>query len=92
MRIWDLRKLKVLKQLTVGSVAIPSVSFDLSGMYLAMGGTESGNGIKAMHVKEWIELLDMPSAHTKAVTAVKWGIDANSIVSTGMDRTIKIYK
>lgn len=39
VKLWDLRKLKNFKTINVGSGDVQSLTFDMSGTYLAMAGT-----------------------------------------------------
>lgn len=41
MRLWDLRKLKNFHTIDIGS-PVNAVSFDYSGLYLAIGSTQLG--------------------------------------------------
>ena len=53
VRIWDLRKLKLLKTITLSdSFKVRHVTFDQSGTYLSV----AGNDVRVFKVKEWNEV------------------------------------
>jgi len=79
------RCLKELDGPNSGPVA--SVTFDLSGQYLAAGGS----GVVVWVVKEWNSITSQ-SAHTEKVTAIKFGYpDASFLATTSLDRTLKFF-
>lgn len=66
---------------------VDSLSFDLSGQYLAAGG----NGICVWVVKEW-NVVTQQTSHTDRVTGLKFGSPTSSfLASTSLDRSLKIY-
>jgi len=85
IKVWDLRKTALVRSHEVGS-PVSSVSFDLSGQYLAFAAE---NRIYLHVVKDWDQIKQL-DCHTKLVTAVCWGKSASSVISTSADRTIKI--
>lgn len=88
VRIWDLRKLKCSKSMECAD-EVNSVSFDHSGVYLAVA---AGGAVVSMVVKEWPEAcLSIPVAHSKAITSVCWGLDAAQFYTASMDRTVKVF-
>jgi len=85
-RLWDLRKLKNIKTLDLASPG-HVVKFDQSGTYLAIG---SGKDLVVSAVKEWDTLATL-SGHSKDVTCAVFGPDAKSIISSSMDRSVKVW-
>ena len=63
-----------------------SVAFDYSGTYLAYASDK----ISVDVVKSWVSATEL-TGHTKAVTSLKFGPNAKSIVSASMDRSLKIW-
>jgi len=87
VKLWDLRKLKNFKTITLDeNEEIKSLSFDKSGNYLAVAGTN----IQVYVVKQW-DLLRTLSDHTGMVTSVKFGKNASFIASASMDRSLKYF-
>mmetsp|Transcript_7366 Transcript_7366/g.6601 ORF Transcript_7366/g.6601 Transcript_7366/m.6601 type:complete len:508 (+) Transcript_7366:21-1544(+) len=87
VNIWDLRKLKLIKTINVGSSA--AVSFNPSGSHLAYAGT---GDIQIAAVKEYSPLLSAGQlAHSKEVTSIQWSSDSSFFVTSSLDRTIKIH-
>ncbi|KAK7585843.1 hypothetical protein V9T40_000022 [Parthenolecanium corni] len=88
VRLWDLRKLKNFKTLPLESgYEIKDLSFDQSGTYLAVAGTD----VRVYRCsKEWEE-LKIFNDHTAMATGVRFGRNAQFIVSSSMDRTVKLY-
>jgi len=53
VRIWDLRKLKLLKTITLSdSFKVRHITFDQSGTYLSVAGGD----VRVLKVKEWNEV------------------------------------
>lgn len=87
IKLWDLRKLKNFKTLQLDDgYEIKDLSFDQSGTYLAVGGTD----IRVYVCKQWQE-LKVFNDHTAMATGVRFGRNAQFIASTSMDRTLKLY-
>jgi len=86
VKLWDLRKLKNIQTVDTGS-SVSSVDFDYTGTYLAVA---CGNDIRLYMGKNLTQLTSL-SQHTQATTDVKWGTDAQLLVSTSMDRNIKFW-
>jgi pre-mRNA-processing factor 19 len=88
VRIWDLRKLKCTKSYETAE-EVTSVSFDYSGVYLAVA---AGGALSTMVVKEWPEAcMSLPAAHSKAISRVCWGKDASRLYTASMDRFVKVF-
>mmetsp|Transcript_18738 Transcript_18738/g.19495 ORF Transcript_18738/g.19495 Transcript_18738/m.19495 type:complete len:546 (-) Transcript_18738:74-1711(-) len=88
--IFDLRKLKSLFTITSNENSpVTAVSFDYSGTYLATG-SENG-AISVSVVKEWNPIVNF-TTHNKAVTGLGWGNKASSLISSSLDRTIRVHK
>jgi len=86
LKLWDLRGPKNISTLQMDS-NVMSLDFDYSGKYL-MAGT--GHQIRLFTSKPPDHLLTLYE-HTADVTCVKWGKDAQFLVSTSMDRTLKFW-
>ncbi|BES95533.1 unnamed protein product [Nesidiocoris tenuis] len=87
IKLWDLRKLKNFKTLQLDDgYEIKDLSFDQSGTYLAVAGTD----IRVYVCKQWQE-LKVFNDHTAMATGVRFGRNAQFIASTSMDRTLKLY-
>lgn len=85
VRLWDLRKLVNSHTIQLDSSA-HSLRFDYSGSYLAVGGA----GVTVHQTKPWEELISWAD-HTADVTAVRFGKHARSLITAGMDRTLRVY-
>lgn len=87
VKLWDLRKLNNFKTITLDeSEEIKALSFDKSGNYLAIAGTN----IQLYVVKKW-ELLKTLTDHSGIVTSVKFGQNASFLASASMDRNLKYF-
>lgn len=88
VKLWDLRKLVNFQTIEFeASNAIKSIGFDLSGSYLACGGSD----IRIYDAKT-CEQIKTLAGHTAAVTGVAWSPNASGVVSTSLDRSIRIFK
>lgn len=87
--IWDLRHGKSSTTLKAGDDAkVLSVSWDHSGQYLAMAGTD----VRVYHYlkKTWTHLSTFED-NMAEITAVKFSNKASHLIAAGLDRTIRIY-
>lgn len=85
-RLWDLRKLKNLKTLELPAAG-SALKFDYSGNYLAVA---TGHNVMVNVVKEW-ETLTTLTGHSKEVTGVAFSADATTIVTSGLDRGVRVW-
>ncbi|XP_064620629.1 pre-mRNA-processing factor 19-like [Lineus longissimus] len=87
VKLWDLRKLKNFKTLTLDDgYEVKSLSFDQSGTYLAVGGTD----VRVYLCKQWQELRVF-NDHTALATGVRFGHNGTFIASASMDRSVKFF-
>ncbi|KAJ8339855.1 hypothetical protein SKAU_G00344880 [Synaphobranchus kaupii] len=74
LKLWDLRKLKNFKTITLdSSYEVKSLMFDQSGTYLAVGGSD----IRVYICKQWSQVLNF-TEHSGLVTGVAFGEHAQS--------------
>jgi len=66
--------------------SITDVTFDYSGSYLMLGGTDC----RVYGCKSWNEIATF-NDHTGMATGVRFGPNADWLASTSMDRSLKIY-
>ncbi|KAJ3305667.1 Pre-mRNA-processing factor 19, partial [Gonapodya sp. JEL0774] len=85
LKIWDLRKLQVGKEVDVPDGTI--LSYDYSGQYLAVGG---GNEIKIFATKTW-EVLTTFESTGADLASVKYGPDAKYLAAAGGDGVVKVW-
>ena len=93
VKVWDLRKVAKM-----GANAVPAkhfegasardARFDFSGQYLAAA---FGNTVKVWQAKSWNDVAAYDAAHTDQVTSVGWGKDASFLISTSLDKTLKVW-
>jgi len=87
LKLWDLRKLKSFQTIDLPTTFNPRcVSFDYSGNFLAACGSD----IRVFHGAKFAPVHNFTS-HSDVVTSLKWGLDAQSFVSSSMDRTVKVW-
>lgn len=87
VKLWDLRKLKNFKTITLDErYEVKSLCFDHSGTYLGVAGTD----VRVYLCKQWQELAVF-NDHTALATGLRFGNNANYIVSSSMDRSLKFY-
>jgi len=87
VKLWDLRKLKNFHTINLPNEHnLSAVHFDYSGTYLAV----AGNDIR-IFVGKTLNQVCTFTEHTSVVTDVKWGRDAQTFVSSSMDRSVKVW-
>jgi len=93
VKVWDLRGPTNITTLNL-DVTPMSMHYDFSGVYLAVAAgrevrifieTRDNNVRNLQHIKN----LD---DHTDTVTGVRFGPDAKFLVSTSMDKTVKLWR
>lgn len=89
VKLWDLRKVKNFKTLTpfAAGVKTGAVKFDMSGLYLAVGGSDA----RVYGVKQEWEVVKTFTDVPKAVNALAFGPNAQSLFVGTMDRNLRIY-
>ncbi|KAL3319068.1 Pre-mRNA-processing factor 19 [Cichlidogyrus casuarinus] len=94
IKLWDLRKLKNFKVLMPNDdmasgddvYSISDLEFDHSGTYLAVAGSD----VRVYLCKQWDQLACF-NAHTSTSTGVRFGRNATSLISSSLDRSVKVY-
>jgi len=89
VKLWDLRNLKNCNFHTIDATSastVNSLQFDASGSYLA----KAGSGLEVYTSKQW-EVVQTWDDHSKDVTAVQWGHNAEWFATVSKDRTLKIF-
>jgi len=88
MKLWDLRKQRVLQSVDFDAGhSVNAVAFDHSGSYLAVAGTD----VRTYAIKPW-ELMSTINEHKKDATGVHWlGTDARSLITCGNDNTLRVF-
>mmetsp|Transcript_20728 Transcript_20728/g.58334 ORF Transcript_20728/g.58334 Transcript_20728/m.58334 type:complete len:484 (+) Transcript_20728:188-1639(+) len=88
VKMWDLRKLKdfATATLTDSDNTPQRVTFDHSGVYLAVAGQDV-----RVFVAKTLKDVAVYNAHKALVSDVAFGPDARWLVSTSMDRSLKIF-
>jgi len=87
VKLWDLRKLQNFRTIPSTSVEpINYLEFDNSGSYLAVAGPD----VAVYTCKQW-ETVKTWTDHSKEVTAVKFGNNADWFATTSKDRSLKIF-
>lgn len=93
VKLWDLRKLKNFKSLTPygeGPKAgvTTAVSFDHSGLFLAVGGHDARvYGAK----QDWNVVNEFGDVPKKGVSAVAWGPDARALLVGAADHNLRVF-
>eukprot|EP00735_Rhodelphis_limneticus_P001471 TRINITY_DN12095_c0_g1::TRINITY_DN12095_c0_g1_i1::g.9675::m.9675 TRINITY_DN12095_c0_g1::TRINITY_DN12095_c0_g1_i1::g.9675 ORF type:complete len:520 (+),score=156.66,sp/Q9AV81/PRP19_ORYSJ/46.24/9e-150,WD40/PF00400.27/1.3e+04,WD40/PF00400.27/2.5e+02,WD40/PF00400.27/0.00052,WD40/PF00400.27/1.3,WD40/PF00400.27/1.1e-05,WD40/PF00400.27/8.2e-08,WD40/PF00400.27/81,WD40/PF00400.27/8.5e-09,Prp19/PF08606.6/3.5e-33,zf-Nse/PF11789.3/5.1e-08,eIF2A/PF08662.6/5e+02,eIF2A/PF08662.6/0.12,eIF2A/PF08662.6/23,Cep57_C len=88
VKLWDLRKFSNFRTINVDEGNVTSVQFDYSGQYLSYGTTTGMVGV--LDSAQWGRLRTFHD-HTDEVTSLKWGPDAKYLVSSSLDRNLKVY-
>lgn len=65
---------------------INDLEFDNSGSYLGVAGTD----VRVYLSKQWDRVVSF-NDHTGLATGVRFGENANTIISSSIDRTVKLY-
>lgn len=65
------------------------MAFDFSGHFLAIGRSD-GSVAVINAVKEWNSLATV-SGHKKDITGLCWGPGASYLVSSSLDRYVKVH-
>ncbi|CAD5212454.1 unnamed protein product [Bursaphelenchus okinawaensis] len=88
VKIWDLRKLDNVKTFAVGDGSHPvnSVTFDQSGAYLAA----AANVVQIYQARSW-KVVNTFENHSEAVTSVRFGSLATFLVTTSMDKSLRVF-
>ncbi|XP_003385193.1 PREDICTED: pre-mRNA-processing factor 19-like [Amphimedon queenslandica] len=87
VQLWDLRNLKNFETINLGKgYEVKNVSFDVSGTYLAIAGTD----IQVYLCKQWDQLATLKD-HTSVVNGIKFGHNASFLASCSMDRTLRFF-
>lgn len=87
VKLWDLRKLKNFKTIALDDgYEVKSLSFDQSGTYLAIAGSD----IRVYLCKQWQD-LKIFNDHTALATGIRFGDNANFLASASMDRSLKFF-
>jgi len=91
VKLWDLRKLKNFKSIeapTTGGHSM-AASFDLSGLYLGVGGP-SAHIVGAK--QDWAQLASLSGAlGKKSVSALRWTSDAKHLYVGAKDHNLRIF-
>lgn len=91
--LWDLRNInEPLSVLAMSDVAIAKptpinkISFDRHGSYLAVG-------LDTLRIWQWREKKELAtlSSHLGPITDVSWGRDAKWIVTSSLDKTVRMF-
>jgi len=88
VKLWDLRKLKNFHTFEFPeNHKLTSVEWDYSGSYLAVTGSDI-----RVYVGKTLNHIATFTGHQGVVTDAKWGNDAKFLVSTSLDRSVKVWK
>lgn len=89
VKLWDLRKLKVLRTLTpFDDAPCNVVSFDNSGQYLGVGGADA----RVYNSKQdWSVVHTFPEMPKKGVLSLKFGPDAKTLFVGSADHNLRIF-
>jgi WD40 repeat protein len=90
VRVYDLRKLKVVKTFEPYQGGCSAVAFDHSGLFLAAGG---GAGVTVYGTKaDWGVVKEFADVGKKGVSALRWGADAKSLlVGSAGDHNLRVF-
>lgn len=89
VKLWDLRKAQSFQTITLNET--PNfISFDYSGKYLSIA-VENDIQIYNFETKNQANLIKTLSSHTDIVTQTCFGSTTSYILSSSMDKTIKLW-
>ena len=87
VKLWDLRKLSVVASTTVPGGGVSRVRWDNSGRYLSVA---AGNDVRVFANKTLAPIACL-TGHTAPVTGACFTAAAQSIISTSMDRSLRVW-
>ncbi|CAG9479273.1 pre-mRNA-processing factor 19, putative [Plasmodium vivax] len=89
VKLWDLRKAQCFQTIDVEELP-RSICFDFSGKYLSLA---AGNDVHVFNfeAKTKAVLVNTLSAHTDAVTQTCFGSRTAYLLSSSMDKTVKVW-
>ena len=92
VKVWDLRKFKCVKEME--SKGVSCVSFDHSGMYLAMAGAQGLDVVAPKSAYEYVLQVDDGARLPKGgVSSMLWENDARGMLLGGpKDHTLKLWR
>jgi len=87
VKLWDLRRLKNINTITLPEdFNVNAIEWDYSGTYLAVAGADL-----RVYVGKTVTQITSYTKHTQSVTDVKFGKDAQYLVSTSLDRSLRFW-
>jgi len=87
VKLWDLRRLKNINTISLpDDFGVSAIEWDYSGSYLAVAGADL-----RVYVGKTVTQIASYTKHTQPVTDVKFGKDAQYLVSTSLDRSVKFW-
>ena len=87
VRLWNLTTLSCIRTLPMPEGHQTSiVTFDKSGSYLAIGGTD----VRVYTAKKGT-LLATLTDHTCSISGLAWGPDATFLAAASVDSTVKVF-
>ncbi|GLD94682.1 hypothetical protein PINS_up003306 [Pythium insidiosum] len=91
INVWDLRKLKSIFEINLSKMGpINDVTFDPSGLYLAVAGANV-RVLKEAGKTEW-EVVKTFDDHKASVTGVSFAPDSSFLATSSMDRSLKLFR
>jgi len=87
MKIWDLRKLLVVKSVEPPVSALRSLSFDPNSYLVGVGGS---NSLAVYNTQSWDPILTLDDVHKGPINDLKFQQDGQGIFTAGQDRTVQI--